>query len=229
MFTQNFIDHPMMQSPDYRDARGFIKRHKIHRHVNLERVIDRLANWDVYIREESYNIYQEQVESGFVEEKQLIYEAKVTCEHVLKILLEQDKLDVRDIDKGVFYIQREMLRRATYHHYMAFQILCSQLSRWIYICCGGSANLMCVIPVRVLWFGEQMLNRTVTAIIRGVAKRQYGEIGSYMPPVLPFDTPNTRLSHFFESRYNLVELKQFCKLIWDQPLPQVVQSPPIFN
>lgn len=72
------------------------------------------------------------------------------------------------------------------HHYMSVQVLGSLINHWSFLCGGGSANLLCLLPVNWLLLSEcgKMFRPSTRNIMRLMAQKRYGsELGRHAPVI----------------------------------------------
>lgn len=71
-------------------------------------------------------------------------------------------------------IQKRIMEVSTQNHYMSYQILGSLLKNWQFLCCGGSSNLMCVLPIKSLFYCDYTMNNSVQTIIQKIYNNLFG-------------------------------------------------------
>lgn len=86
-------------------------------------------------------------------------------------------------------------------HYMSIQIMASLINNWIFMCYGGSSNLMCLLPVKCLTMFDFWINTNPSTqnTIRRMAELRYGDIGSKVPV---FPHPVTKLRKILDEHIN---------------------------
>lgn len=77
--------------------------------------------------------------------------------------------------------QQKLLELINRDDYMTLQILGSSYFNWQFICSGGSSNLFCMLPIKCLMMCDQLFNNSVSAIVRGIARKRYGSLGEFVP------------------------------------------------
>ena len=89
-------------------------------------------------------------------------------------------------------IQKHIMELSTQNHYMSYQILGSLLKNWQFLCCGGSSNLMCVLPIKSLFYNDFTMNNSVQTIIQKIYNNLFGFKGKiafgYHPDNSKLDT-----------------------------------------
>lgn len=158
--------------------------------ISDEQVAERFSNLNVFIRESSLKLFH----------KLKIPKNLIVCEFKTCLLGQQKvhlypvhKWIVENKDKFIYPLvginrnfQKKMLSGCG-NHYMSIQILASLLNNWQFMCQGGSANLMSILPVKSLLFNEQWINpsASVRNILRMIYRNRLGAIGETIPTICP--------------------------------------------
>lgn len=134
--------------------------------VDEARIKTFLANPHVYIRKESFDLFNR--------EKDSLPRDIVMCE--IKKCDYRDKLRNESNFLGLDYTFQQSLVNRFKYHYMTLQILASFYLDWFYICIGGSANLFSLLPIKCLMMGDSCLENSypmLEAIYNGLPKLVY--------------------------------------------------------
>jgi hypothetical protein len=137
--------------------------------VSDQEVIDRFGYRTVYILQSNYELFQ----SLNLPKDLFVCEAKSTGkDYAFRAeIAAQTIFDVTGLNH-VF--QNQLLELIGSDRYMSIQILCSQLKNWQYLCCGGSSNLLCVIPIKTLFYADSCIKESEANIIEETSDRRYG-------------------------------------------------------
>jgi len=134
--------------------------------VDEARIKNFLMNQKIYIRKESFDIFEK--------EKISLPKDVIVCE--IKKCKYRDKLLNESNFLGLDYtFQKSLVSRFKYH-YMTLQILASFYLDWFYVCIGGSANLFSLLPIRCLMMGDSCLENSypmLEKIYNGIPKLVY--------------------------------------------------------
>ena len=145
-----------------------VEQNFYHKKIDLYKVAERFSHAPVFIRQSSFDIFN-----------QLELPKNIICSEVKFSSIEKKLLNDFPEMHGVRYkFQKEILEK-TGHHYMSIQILASLILNWSFICVGGSANLMSLLPVKSLLmcsqeFGLKGSYRETVPITRKIYKNRYG-------------------------------------------------------
>lgn len=167
------------------------------REVSDEEVAEKFTNLNTSIRQSSFDMFQ----------KMRLPKNVIVCEFKTSVLGHQ-RFHLFPVHKWILrnkenfalplvglnkVLQKKILSECG-NHYMSIQILASLFNNWQYMCQGGSANLMCMLPVKSIMFNEQWINpcRSVKNTIRLIYQNRYGEIGTKIPTICPIEEINKR-------------------------------------
>ena len=76
---------------------------------------------------------------------------------------------------GIDYkFQEKLVKKTGIDHYMTVQIMASNFLNWQFFCVGGSSNLMCILPVRLLSIHDGCISKSVENVVRGLMFRKHG-------------------------------------------------------
>lgn len=134
--------------------------------IDETRIKDFLMNPNVYIRKESFDIFER--EKASLPKDVIVCEIK-KCNYRDKLLNESNFL-------GLDYAFQQLLVSRFKYHYMTLQILASFYLDWFYVCIGGSANLFSLLPIRCLIMGDSCLEDSypmLETIYNGLPKLVY--------------------------------------------------------
>jgi hypothetical protein len=155
---------------------------RITRNIKPEEVVDRFANWEIYIREESYN--------KFLEIKDVLPKNIIVCEIKSGVKLARNFIENKKTENvfGVDYsFQKELTQQTGVDNYMSIQLLSSLFLNWQYLCIGGSANLFCMMPIKTLFLCDQAIGGIWKyRILEGMYSRRYRQV--------PIIGPNLRVT-----------------------------------
>jgi len=94
--------------------------------------------------------------------------------------------------------QKDLLKKTHHEDYMSIQILASTTLNWQYLCCGGSGNLMSVIPMKLLSLQDQTIDDSVENIVRSFAEIRYGN--RKIPIINRYFVESSGLKGFFKEK-----------------------------
>ena len=153
------------QRHDYINIENGVFRNAFMSKISDAEVVETYAYKTIYLMESSYKKFLE-IEST-LPRNIIVAEAKQKRHHAFLIFLESlgDIVGVRQD------FQRELVSRVT-DHYMAIQILASNVLNWQFFCIGGSSNLMCVLPVKIIAMKDQTINESVLRIVYGFMEKR---------------------------------------------------------
>jgi hypothetical protein len=146
-------------------------RKMVDKSISNDEVVDRFWNWEIYIRESTYQAFQKLE----LEENLLVAEIKATCNKIRSVL---HSLNIKGADH---LLQKKMISRVGTNNYLGCQILASQLKNWTYIVAGGACNLFSILPIKVLYHAERRLRPNSRDIIRKISMKRYGDYGDTIP------------------------------------------------
>ena len=118
--------------------------------VDKEKIKNYLTNSKVFIRKESFEIFQ--AEKSNLPTDIIICEIK-KCDFRTKLINQSNFI-------GLDYTFQQSLVKRFRYHYMSLQILASFILNWYYLCIGGAANLFSILPVKCLIMGDSCLEES---------------------------------------------------------------------
>jgi len=169
---------------------GNVHSHSSAKFVNVERgwerrqaegsisdddVVENFASMNLYIRESSYNLFNELKEDL---PKDCVWAEILSHPHVRH---EMTKCKYHRPVIGLDRKFQQGLINAHHDHFMALQILTSLLNNVKFLCGGGSANLFVVVPIMAIAMIEQLLRPHVRNVYRKLAVKRYGQVGNTLP------------------------------------------------
>lgn len=217
-YSSNNIDLPPVQFVDVdgHHERSELREKSVEEISDFE-VIDRFSHKTIHLLKSAYEVFL----SLDLEPHQRVVEAK-RLEHEVPFLEAAKKQTTFDF-KGAsddMSFQKGLLEKTTRNHYMTMQILASNLLDWQFFCCGGASNLMCVLPIKTLFFVDDTMNFSVQAVTRGFYLSQHGKAARKCPIVLGIHHAKELAARTFIE--NLYPLKEFSDYLSTLP-PAVIQ------
>ena len=188
--------------------------------IDVERVVDRFASMNVYIRKSSYDLFLRLLENHVLPHDSLWAEVKLKGQFMWNFSRNYSKGNwvFKTPVVGFDYnFQRKLLSYAG-NHYMTIQLLSSLIGGNFFLCQAGSSNLFSVVPVLSLMLHEYYLYDL--NLCRRLAIRRYGPIGMRIPSLS--SNPTTQLTRQdiqlidiavsrIKPRYELVPFKASAK------------------
>ena len=213
---------------DYCDIEQGEFRRKFMLAISDEEVVDRFSDSVMYFLESGWKKFsslREKLPTNVV-----MSEIKSASRVVREPHLESGKKCFRGLEKIPFVgidqqFQISLVEKTGIDHYMTVQIMASNFLNWQFFCLGGSSNLMCILPVRLLFMNDhRCVNESVGNIVRGFMLRKHGI--AKLPYVNMVDEMFPRRG---EATVNEEMLKEsFTLLSNDYSIPELIlPSPPL--
>jgi hypothetical protein len=145
--------------------------------ISDEEVVDRFSDSVMYFLESGWKKFsslREKLPTNVV-----MSEIK-SVSRILKTHLERGKTFFRGMEQIPFVgidqqFQISLVEKTGIDHYMTVQIMASNFLNWQFFCVGGSSNLMCILPVRLLFIHDhRCVNESVENVVRGFMLRKHG-------------------------------------------------------
>lgn len=185
---------------------------KIKQEVTDQDVVDQFKWMKVYIRQSTYNLWEQLTNEGLLPKNSIWCEVKYEHNPHFKLntypaidMISKHDFGMPVVGLDEYKFQRAILDRSG-QHYLGLQILCSLLSDCYFLCLRGSANLISLLPIKCICYSEAYLERTVVGM-------------NYWPELLyddEFDPPSSLLKKLLIERYGKSLEKSWVEP-WERP------------
>jgi len=180
--------------------------------MTAEEVGERFGPWIVHVLNSSYSVFREL--EPMLPKDIIVGELKLGTSFLTE-LIKQKHFPMVGIDP-VQGFQKGLLEKTGIDNYLTTQILGSWTLNWRYICGGGSSNLFCVVPMKLLFAGDFVLNDT---IIRELSKVRYGNLGNIYPVMSKAEAWSGKMDGIVHK--SLPGMAKAAQILSDTPKPQV--------
>lgn len=177
-------------------------------------IVESMWSRKVYIRESTYFLFQKYVKN--LPRNIIVCEIKQPGGSSDTMWLSRKINELPNVVGTDYMFQRMLLNKTKYTNYLGFQILCSLLLGWTYVCVGGSANLFSLLPIRSIILSDNYMSLKSAEIFRIIAQKQYGEFGTTYPIIA-----HSKNSKDIIPKINIKELYEASQFLSQLPPPPI--------